>query len=311
MTPHPDSIIPLPGGRMVEVKVHGCLWSGRYPENSLLAVEECYRAKVARAEIDIAMLAGADFAVIHDLTLDAATDGRGPVAQLGRGALARLRLRGPDGQVTDVRPALFSEVAELIRRQPYPTLLELDLKDIEPLPWPRVEELARLVEPVKDRVVLNGVADWNLRRLLAVDPSLPVGFDPMGYLDWVPPGQEDEGEGLPRGAYGYLDAHWLARRRMTPIADYLADRLGGILRLAPGMRELHLRLSAFERMLDDGVADAAALIQQHGLRLDVWTLDAGTPHWEARLARALAAGVDIVTSNTAPALAAAGRRGPA
>ncbi len=66
-----------------------------------------------------------------------------------------------------------------------------------------------------------------------------------------------------------------------------------------------------ERMLDDGVADAAALIQQHGLRLDVWTLDAGTPHWEARLARALAAGVDIVTSNTAPALAAAGRRGPA
>jgi hypothetical protein len=66
-----------------------------------------------------------------------------------------------------------------------------------------------------------------------------------------------------------------------PVADYLADRLGGILRLVPRAREAHLRLDAFERMLDDGVADAAELFHREGLRLDVWTLDA----WHARLAR--------------------------
>jgi glycerophosphoryl diester phosphodiesterase len=294
----------------VEVKVHGCLWSGVYAENSLAAVEECYHAGVARAEIDLSMLQEADFLVIHDLLLDEATTGRGPVAQITRHAAQGLRLRGHDGLMTAERPALFSEVAALIREQRYPTRLELDLKDVRPLPWPRVEELARLVEPVKDRVVLNSIADWNLRRLLHVDPTLPVGFDPMAYLDWVPAGAEADGEGLPRGAYGYMDEHWLARERTTSVRDYLWDRLGGILRLTPGVHEVHVRLATFERMLDDGVEDAAALFQQQGLKLDVWTLDAGTPHWQQRLGRALAAGGDVVTSNTAPALAAAGRAGP-
>jgi hypothetical protein len=87
------------------------------------------------------------------------------------------------------------------------------------------------------------------------------------------------------------------------VADYLADRLGGILRLVPGAPEAHLRLRAFERMLDDGVADAARLFHEQGMLLDVWTLDAETPRWRQRLMRALAGGVDVITTNTAQALA--------
>jgi hypothetical protein len=44
-----------------------------------------------------------------------------------------------------------------------------------------------------------------------------------------------------------------------------------------------------------------------GLKLDVWTLDAGTPRWRERLARIVASGADIVTTNTAREFAAAGR----
>jgi glycerophosphoryl diester phosphodiesterase len=79
-----------------------------------------------------------------------------------------------------------------------------------------------------------------------------------------------------------------------------------MLRLVPGASEAHVRLTLFERMLDDGVADAAALFHAHGLALDVWTLNAGTPRWRERLARAVAAGVDIVTTDTPRELAAAG-----
>jgi hypothetical protein len=93
------------------------------------------------------------------------------------------------------------------------------------------------------------------------------------------------------------------------VADYLGDRLGGILRLVPGAREAHLRLAAFERMMDDGVTDPAGLFHRHGLALDVWTLDAGTPGWRQRLARVLTAGVGIITTNTPRALAKAGREG--
>ncbi len=39
----------------------------------------------------------------------------------------------------------------------------------------------------------------------------------------------------------------------------------------------------------------------------LWTLNAGTPRWRERLTRALAAGVDVVTSDTPRTLAAAAR----
>ena len=96
-------------------------------------------------------------------------------------------------------------------------------------------------------------------------------------------------------------------RGITSVAEYLADRLGGIARLVPGAREAHLRLVAFERMLDDGVEDAAELFHREVLLVDVWTLNAGTPGWRERLAGALAAGVDVITTDTPQALAAAGQ----
>jgi len=309
LVPHPDSAFRTAAGHLVQLKVHRCLWDGDYPGNSLAAIEECLRAPVARAEIDISMLRDGDFLVAaHDFD-----GGQGSVFDPGglfrdttRREAANLRLMWR-GAVSAHRPPLFSEAAAAIAGIASPTLLEVDMMDRAPLPWPRVEELARLAQPVKERVVFNG-SDWNLRRLLAVDPGLLMGFDPALYLDWVPEGAEaEEGIDLPRSAYGYLDRHPLAARRQGPIADYLSDRLGGILRLVPGLCEAHLRLDCFERMLAAGVAHAADLFHREGLLLDVWTLDAGTPRWRERLARAIVADVDMVTTNTPRELAAAGR----
>lgn len=303
--PHPDSVIDLPD-RRVALKVHQCIWAHEHPPNSLPAILACYRAPVARAEIDIAMLADEDFLVAHDLDLSRCTDGSGHAEDLTRSAAARLRLRH-DGRISAEPAALLSDVAQAIAAEPCPTRLELDLKDWRPWPWPRVEELCRLVESIKDRVVFGGAADWNLRRLLHVDPTVPVGFTIMGYLDWVP--ADEEPDPLPGvwGAYGYLDAHPLARERSGPTVDYLRDRLGGILRLVPGSRETHMRLGLVERMADDGLTDLASFVHDLDLVFDVWTLDAGTPNWRARLQRALDMGADVVTTNTPRELAAAAR----
>jgi hypothetical protein len=84
----------------------------------------------------------------------------------------------------------------------------------------------------------------------------------------------------------------------------VADRLAELLLLVPGLRELHVRLSTFEHMLDDGVTNAADSLHRRGVLLDVWTLDVGTLQWQARLQRALGAGADIITSNTPRVLAA-------
>ncbi len=305
MIPHPDSVVRTGDGGVVPLKVHRCRWSGAHPENSLPAIAECFHAGVARAEIDLHLLRDAEFLVLHDTTLDESTTGTGPTGDLTCREARSLRLRTA-GQVSPERPPLFGEVVALIRDLPSPTVLELDLVAFQPLPWSRVEELVRLVEPVKDRVFLNG-CDWNMRRVREVDPTLAVAFDLLPHLDWLPAGAPGEQElGLPRGAYGYLDAHPLARERSVPVAEYLADRLSVLARLVPGARELHVRLELFERMLADGVA-AADLIHRHGLRVDVWTLNADTPEWRTRLAHVLAAGADVITSDTPHALAAAAR----
>jgi glycerophosphoryl diester phosphodiesterase len=294
--PNPDSFLQT-DGRVVELKVHRCLWSGTYSENSPLAIEECAQENVLRAEVDVQLLRDGEFLIFHDDRFDRVTDARGFVRDSM--ATEATRPRFADGS----HPLLLSEAVALIAAHEYPRRIELDLKDLAPYTWPQAEALARAVQPVKGRVHFSCSADWNLRRLLTVDETLGVSLNPHCYID----SEADTVVGLPKGAYGYFDAHPLAKRRASSTADYLRDRLGGIMRLVPGVTEAHIRLSMFERMLDDGFADAAEIFHALGIRVDVWTLDAGTPRWRERLSRAVAAGVDILTTNTARAFAAAGR----
>jgi glycerophosphoryl diester phosphodiesterase len=309
---HPESVIRAPDGRIVQLKVHSANWDPALPENSLAALAACLAAPVQRAEIDLTMLADRDFVLYHDRTLDTGTTGSGAVAGLTSDAARVLRLRdyrhddhGGQAPATDHPVGQLSDVVELLRANPAPTILQLDMKDTEPLPWPRVEELLRLVEPVRERVVFGSNADWNLRRILHVDPSVAVGFDPLYYLDWAPDREEPERMPGIRGAYGYQDAHPLARERRGPTVDYLRDRLGALLRLVPNPRDLYIRLRTAERMAADGLDDLAAIVHGLGASFDLWTLDAGTPNWEQRLRFAVQSGADVVTTNTPRALAAA------
>jgi glycerophosphoryl diester phosphodiesterase len=294
--PNPDSFFRV-GERIVELKVHRCLWSGRFSENSPLAIAECASERLLRTEIDVRALKDGEFVVFHDDRFDRVTDARGLVHDAT--ALEATRPLYKDG----THPLLFNEAIELIAANEYPRRVELDLKDLAPYSSAQAEALVRAVQPLKERGHFSCPADWNLRRLLAVDPTLSVSLNPHCYIDT----ELDEDVRLPMGAYGYRDAHPLARERLSTTAEYLRDRLGGIMRLVPGVSEAHLRVGMFERVLDDGVADVADIFHSLGMKLDVWTLDAGTPRWRERFERIAHAGVDIVTTNTPRELAAAAR----
>jgi glycerophosphoryl diester phosphodiesterase len=295
-TANPDSFFRV-RDRVVELKVHRCLWSGRFTENSPLAIAECASERVLRTEIDVRAVRDGEFVVLHDDRFDRVTDANGLVRDATATEATRARFK--DGS----HPLLFSEAIELIAAHEYPRHIELDLKDLAPFTRLQAETIARAVQPIKERGHFSCPADWNLRRLLAVDPTLPVSLNPHCYIDT----ELDDEVRLPSGAYGYRDAHPLARQRVSTTADYLRDRFGGIMRLVPGVLEAHLRVEMFERILDDGVADVAEIFHSLGIKVDVWTLDAGTPRWHERLARIAAAGVDIVTTNTARELATAAR----
>ena len=294
-TPNPDSFIRA-GDRVVELKVHRCLWSGKYSENSPLAIAECATERVMRTEIDVRAARDGEFVVLHDDRFDRVTDASGLVREATVAEATRTRFK--DGS----HPLLFWEAIELIAANEYPRHIELDLKDLAPYTARQAEALVRAVQPLKTRGHFSTPADWNLRRLLAVDPTLLVSLNPHCYIDT----ELDDEVRLPAGAYGYRDAHPLARERISTTADYLRDRLGGIMRVVPGPTEAHLRIEMFERMLDDGI-DVAELFHSLGVKLDTWTLVAGTPRCPERLARIVAAGADIVTTTTAREFAAVGR----
>jgi glycerophosphoryl diester phosphodiesterase len=285
------------GDRTVELKVHRCLWSGRYSENSPLAIADCASERLLRTEIDVRLLRDGEFVVLHDDRFDRVTDATGLVREAT--AAEATRAKFADG----THPLLFSEAIQLIAKNPYPLRIELDLKHLAPYTRPEAERLARAVQPLKERAHFSCPADWNLRRLLMVDPTLSVSLNPHCYIDT----DLDDDVRLPMGAYGYRDAHPLARERLSTTAEYLRDRFGGIMRLVPGVSEAHLRVGMVERILDDGVADIAEVFHSLGMKLDVWTLDAGTPRWRERFARVAGAGVDIITTNTPRELAAAAR----
>ncbi len=215
---------------------------------------------------------------------------------------------GDDFVVTHDRPRRgaklprLREALEIVRSAPDgPTVLMLDAKGDAPWTAAVLMRLLRLIEPVRDRIFIGSPADWNLRRLRDADPALTLAFDPQYYLTWTARPEKVPGR---TGAYGYQDAHPLALRRTVATAEYLRERFETLTGLVPGARELHLRLGFFEHMLDDGF-DAAAFLHATGTLVDVWTIDAGTRRWRQRVARAIAAGVDIVTTNTPREVAAA------
>ncbi len=286
---NPDSVVARKDGSLVPLKVHSCVWSGRHPPNSLAAVRECHAARVAWAEVDLWLLADADGVIDHDGYLQ--LPGRLP-ARPGEVHRDELLAVPPEE-----RPPLLSELVEVMRDEPHRTRMEIDLKDEDVWPAERVAEIVARLGPIRDRVTLAGAVAETVRRIAAVDPRTSTGFNPEYHLDWLPAPHRGALAGR-AGRDGWLnrtgEGAWPAR-------------LAALRDLAPAARELHLRLEALERMLIDAGGDPVGQLHADGWFVDAWTLDAGTPGWHQRMEAALAAGVDMITTNTAPALARAHR----
>ena len=96
-----------------------------WPENSLRAFRESLALGVDLLELDVHLSADGRVVVIHDPTLERTTDGRGAVADHTAADLARVRLRGPDGALTDERVPTLDEVLALVAPSAAGVLLEV------------------------------------------------------------------------------------------------------------------------------------------------------------------------------------------
>jgi glycerophosphoryl diester phosphodiesterase len=96
-----------------------------WPENSLAAFAGALDLGIDLLELDVHLSADAEVVVIHDATLERTTEGTGAVGTQAAAALRRLRLRGPDGALTDERIPLLDDVLALAARAGADMLVEI------------------------------------------------------------------------------------------------------------------------------------------------------------------------------------------
>jgi glycerophosphoryl diester phosphodiesterase len=275
-----------------------------HPPCSLPAVQACLEASARAVEVDISPLADGQFALLHGPLLEDETTGSGPIGALTSVQVSELHyvVRGQD---SGVPVSLLSEALDLLRQQAPPVELQLDLKPDIYFSEAVLSRFLADLEPVKDRVRVSSPSDWALRQLRAADPDLPLGFDPLLYLQ-IDYGDESDPTLPPfrRGAYSYWDDHPLATRRWGPAAVYLAARAEALWAQAPAGAVWYIDAGLLAQALNDGF-DWIAYLHTHGVEVDAWTLDAHQPEGVALARRLVSAGVDRITTNTAPALAQA------
>ncbi len=273
-----------------------------FPPNSLQALAHCLAANARVIEVDISPLRDADFILAHDNDLSDFSSGSGPVAAHTAETVSSARLLW-QGLPTPHAPGLLSEVLDLLARHPAPVELQLDLKEYTPLGPATLERLAAQLAPLREKVRVTSCADWALRRLHSIDPALPLGFDPLFYLDVSDPSQRDPDE-LPMrmGPFGYWDEHPLAAMPWTTPAAYLAERFETLWHLAPRAATVwYLHHKLVLHSLDQGF-DWIDRLHQRGVTVVAWTLDAPKPGHVEAARRLAAAGVDRITTNDPPSL---------
>lgn len=98
-----------------------------FPENCIATFENTLRHTFAMLEIDPRYTKDGEIVVHHDATLERTTTGRGRLADFTLAELRQLRLKDPQGKVTEFQIPTLDEVLQWARGK---TVLVLDQKDV-------------------------------------------------------------------------------------------------------------------------------------------------------------------------------------
>lgn len=233
----------------------------------------------ASLEVDLVLHADDGFAVLHDLELDRATTGHGPVRAATAASLRGLRLRDEAGAPLADPPMLLEDLARLIARAGAGpgTLLQLDYKeDAAALTPGAVATFAAALRDIAPSCILSSGDAAAVRRLAAGVPGLRIGHDPCHM-----------------GAIERLEA---SRAYPGFVAGALAE--------APEAELFYLDHQLILFAAADGF-DLVAAFHAAGRRVDAYTLQSTDPASLATAERLLALAVDQITTDDPEGLCAA------
>ncbi|MCR4406029.1 MAG: glycerophosphodiester phosphodiesterase [Anaerolineae bacterium] len=162
-------------GRVLNFAHRGA--SARAPANTLSAFRLAAELGADGVELDVQLSKDGAVVVIHDFTVDATTDGSGPVAEKKLAELQALDAGSWfDAAFAGEHIPTLQEVMDAVG---YRLLLNIELK----LPFTLVNtgleaEVVRLIEDnnLVDRVIVSSFHPLALRRVKSLNPRIPTGL---------------------------------------------------------------------------------------------------------------------------------------
>lgn len=242
-----------------------------WPENSLRAFRGALALDADLLEFDVHLAADGVPVVIHDANLDRTTEGTGAVGERTAAELARLRLRGPDGAVTEERLPTLDAVLALVGPSRAGLLVEVK----GPVPGVNVfyerDGGEVRIEPGPD---YPGLVDTTVAALRAA--RLLGRANLMGFSPDVP---RRARELAPEMATTFL----VAAPHVALVQAQPADAIAWA-------RRVGATDAGLQHVLVDARVMAAA--RRDGVRVGVWTVNE-----EPEMRRLIALGVDVLTSD--------------
>ncbi len=152
-------------------------YSGKYPENTLLAFEKAIEAGVDGIEFDVQFSKDGHLVIIHDETLDRTTNGKGRVKDLTLDELKTLDASASfTGKYGIVNIPTLEEVLALVKDYDIITNIELKTGVFE---YEGIEEaVADFVRKfnLSEKVIISSFNHFSIMRMRKAAPEMKCGF---------------------------------------------------------------------------------------------------------------------------------------
>ena len=152
-------------------------WSGKYPENTMLAFEKAIELDIDGIELDVHMSKDRQLVIIHDESVNRTCNGRGFVRDMTVEELKALDASaGFAGVYGKNEIPTLREYMERVKDLPLVTNIELktNVNDYEGLPemvYDMIKEYG-----LQDRVIISSFNHYTVMRMKAIAPELKYGF---------------------------------------------------------------------------------------------------------------------------------------
>lgn len=207
--------------RMTEVWCHRG-YSGRYPENTMLAFRKAAETGAEGIELDVQLTRDGEVVVLHDETLDRTTDGTGPVARVDLKTLKTYNAGKNFPEFGFQATPTFREYLEFAKETGIFTDIELKT-GVNPYPgieekvWSMIREFG-----LESRVMFSSFRYESLRNIRHLAPEVDCGYLSEDWTADLP--EHIRGLGLQASHPFYLDLTKSRCRRLTaagqPINTY-------------------------------------------------------------------------------------------